>query len=72
MIFLPIFSTKNIIMKLQIPLFSPSNIWLEGVAVSYESDNFAISLITAQLHAVHNAKSTAREELAQTPVIYVV
>ena len=60
-------------MKLQIPLFSPSNIiWLEGVAVSYESDNFAISLITAQLHAVHNAKSTAREELAQTPVIDVI
>ena len=59
-------------MKLQIPLFSPSNIWLERVAVSYESDNFAISLITAQLHAVHNAKSTAREELAQTSVIYVV
>ena len=46
-------------------------IYTLGVAVSYESDNFAISLITARLHAVHSAKTTALG-LAQTSVIYVV
>ena len=51
--------------------FHPQIILLEGEAFSSQSDNFAIPLITARLHTVHNAKTTALV-LAQTSVIYVV
>ena len=67
MILLPIFKRQKLLKKLQIPIFSPSNYLIRRGSCQLESDNFAVSLGTARLHAVHNAKSTA-----QASVIYVV